>query len=127
MSPPADWTRPTALEIHRILKSLRDEGNGHLPDYAQHGRGHKALRSCGSLKRGRDRGIRHTGGNLPEVQPDQKYRVQLTDGTKHVLLQSPETAGHISSWMNEDKIETLHTCEPTLETVFLEVTGRELQ
>lgn len=56
-----------------------------------------------------------------------KYRVQLTDGTKHVLLQSPETAGHISSWMNEDKIETLHTCEPTLETVFLEVTGRELQ
>ena len=52
----------TALEIHRILKELRDEGNGHLPDYAQHGRGHKALRSCGSLKRGRDRGIRHTGG-----------------------------------------------------------------
>ena len=56
-----------------------------------------------------------------------KYKVRLTDGSDHFLIHSPESTQQITLWMNSDKIETLHTCEPTLETVFLEVTGRELQ
>ena len=56
-----------------------------------------------------------------------KYRLQLTDGTKHLLEQSSQAAEKIASWMDSGQIETLHSCEPTLETVFLEVTGRELQ
>ena len=56
-----------------------------------------------------------------------KYKVQLTDGTKHFLEQSPQAAEQIAQWMGASRIETIHSCEPTLETVFLEVTGRELQ
>ena len=56
-----------------------------------------------------------------------KYKVQLTDGTKHFLLQSPEASEQIARWMSSSQIETIHSCEPTLETVFLEVTGRKLQ
>ena len=56
-----------------------------------------------------------------------KSRVQPTDGSRHLLEQSSQTAEKIASWMDSGRIETLHSCEPTLETVFLEVTGRELQ
>ena len=55
-----------------------------------------------------------------------RYKVRLIDGSEEILEQSTETANQIAEWMRENRIETLHSCEPTLEDVFLEVTGREL-
>ena len=46
-----------------------------------------------------------------------KYRVRLTDGTTHLLLQNEKTTGQIAQWMNSGQLETIHSCEPTLETV----------
>ena len=56
-----------------------------------------------------------------------KYRVRLTDGTTHLLLQNEKTTGQIAQWMNSGQLETIHSCEPTLEAVFLDTTGRNLQ
>lgn len=58
---------------------------------------------------------------------DKKYKVQLTDGSRFILRQNQETSEKIMSWIGGNRIETIHSCEPTLETVFLEVTGRELK
>ena len=117
----------TALEIHRILKELRDEG---MAIFLTTHNMEEATKLCDQVAL-LNEGVIVEYGTPEEIclkyNRIKKYRVQLTDGTKHVLLQSADTAGRISLWMNEDKIETLHTCEPTLETVFLEVTGRELQ
>ena len=117
----------TALEIHRILKELRDEGMAIFLTTHNMEEATKLSDQVALL----NEGVIVEYGTPEEIclkyNRIKKYRVQLTDGTKHVLLQSADTAGRISLWMNEDKIETLHTCEPTLETVFLEVTGRELQ
>ena len=117
----------TALEIHRILKELRDEG---MAIFLTTHNMEEATKLCDHVAL-LNEGVIVEYGTPEEIclkyNRIRKYRVQLTDGTKHVLLQSADTAGRISLWMNEDKIETLHTCEPTLETVFLEVTGRELQ
>ena len=117
----------TALEIHRILKELRDEG---MAIFLTTHNMEEATKLCDHVAL-LNEGVIVEYGTPEEIclkyNRIKKYRVQLTDGTKHILLQGADTAGHISLWMNEDKIETLHTCEPTLETVFLEVTGRELQ
>ena len=117
----------TALEIHRILKELRDEG---MAIFLTTHNMEEATKLCDHVAL-LNEGVIVEYGTPEEIclkyNRIKKYRVQLTDGTKHVLLQGADTAGRISLWMNEDKIETLHTCEPTLETVFLEVTGRELQ
>ena len=43
-----------------------------------------------------------------------------------MLKNSDETAILIAEWIKKGQIETIHSCEPTLESVFLEVTGREL-
>ena len=117
----------TALEIHRILKELRDEG---MAIFLTTHNMEEATKLCDHVAL-LNEGVIVEYGTPEEIclkyNRIKKYRVQLTDGTKHILLQGADTAGPISLWMNEDKIETLHTCEPTLETVFLEVTGRELQ
>ena len=117
----------TALEIHRILRELKEEG---MAIFLTTHNMEEATKLCDHVAL-LNEGVIVEYGAPEEIclkyNRIKKYRVQLTDGTKHVLIQGSETAGRISSWMNEDKIETLHTCEPTLETVFLEVTGRELQ
>ena len=55
-----------------------------------------------------------------------KYTLQLSSGKTYTLEQTDENIKKISQWMADDVIETLHSCEPTLESVFLEMTGREL-
>lgn len=56
-----------------------------------------------------------------------QYRILLDDRKEVVLPQSEESAGQIARWIKENRIEAIHSCEPTLEHVFLAVTGRELQ
>ena len=51
----------------------------------------------------------------------------LLNSKKEVVLeQSQENAAKISEWMANDEIQRLHSCEPTLESVFLQVTGSAL-
>lgn len=117
----------TALEIHRILKELKDEG---MAIFLTTHNMEEATKLCDHVAL-LNEGVIVEYGAPEEIclkyNRIKKYRVQLTDGTRHVLLHGADTTGRITLWMNEDRIETLHTCEPTLETVFLEVTGRELQ
>jgi len=58
---------------------------------------------------------------------EKRYHL-LLNGSKEelVLEQNPENAEKISEWMRKDMILCLHSCEPTLESVFLEVTGASL-
>ena len=117
----------TALEIHRLLQELRDEG---MAVFLTTHNMEEATKLCDHVAL-LNEGVIVEYGTPEEIclkyNKIKKYRIQLNDGTKHVLTQSAETTERISLWMLEDRIETLHTCEPTLETVFLEVTGRELQ
>ena len=53
--------------------------------------------------------------------------IHLTSGEDIELPHSEESAGEILSLMTHGKIETIHSSEPTLETVFIELTGRRLE
>ena len=53
--------------------------------------------------------------------------IHLTSGEDIELPHSEESAGEIMSLMTHGKIETIHSSEPTLETVFIELTGRRLE
>ena len=57
-----------------------------------------------------------------------KIKIHLKEGEDIELAQdAPETPDRICSLMKECKIETIHSSESTLETVFLELTGRKLE
>lgn len=53
-----------------------------------------------------------------------KIRIHLNDGSNIELSAGPESAAQISEILQSGKLETIHSTEPTLESVFLELTGR---
>lgn len=56
-----------------------------------------------------------------------KIRIHLADGSNLELSATSESASTVSELIASGKLETIHSTEPTLESVFLELTGRGLQ
>ena len=56
-----------------------------------------------------------------------KIILHLSDGTDLELPHENASADKIRDLLMAGKVETIHSSEPTLETVFLELTGRKLQ
>ena len=56
-----------------------------------------------------------------------KINIHLKNGEEISLPHGAESAEKISSLIAQGKVETIHSSEPTLETVFIELTGRKLE
>ena len=54
-------------------------------------------------------------------------KLHLTDGTDKEIAHDTNAADVVSNLLSEGKLETIHSTEPTLESVFLELTGRKLE
>jgi len=54
------------------------------------------------------------------------YQVLLADNQSLTLPENEETATRIRDWMIAGEIRSIHSNEPSLEDIFLEVTGRSL-
>jgi len=54
------------------------------------------------------------------------YRILLADNQTLTLPENEDTATHIRDWMIAGEIRSIHSNEPSLGDVFLEVTGRSL-
>ncbi len=117
----------TALEIHKMLTELKEEGMAvflttHNMEEAAKLCNHVALLNNGQI----------VEYGTPEelclrYNQDKSYRLLLTDGSKLTLGQTPAEIEQLAALLREDKVNSLHSCEPTLESVFLTVTGRSLQ
>ena len=117
----------TALEIHQLLLELKREGMAvflttHNMEEAAKLCDHIALLNEGHIVE---------QGTLQEISlkynKDKEYRILLSDGTRTALMHTQENLKQLNQWMESGQIETIHSCEPTLEDVFLVVTGRTLQ
>ena len=56
-----------------------------------------------------------------------KILIHLTTGEDIELAHDTDSAGKISSLIDQGTVETIHSSEPSLETVFIELTGRRLE
>lgn len=117
----------TALKIHKLLLELKSEGMGiflttHNMEEAAKLCDHVALLNDGHIVE---------FGTPQEIclryNTEKKYQILLADRESITLPQSKETTNKIQEWMEKDCIESIHSCEPTLESVFLNITGKELQ
>lgn len=116
-----------ALAVHRMMEELRAEGTSiFLTTHNME----EADKLC-------DRVALLNEGKITELDTPEKLRLKFNKQKRFVvqlkerntelrLEQSVETAERIGKWLATDQLETIHSCEPTLETVFLEATGREL-
>lgn len=55
-----------------------------------------------------------------------KLQIRLYDGTCMEIGNNREAAGIVGEYLEAGRIETIHSTEPNLETVFMELTGRSL-
>ncbi|WP_428260890.1 ABC transporter ATP-binding protein [Gallibacter sp. Marseille-QA0791] len=116
----------TALEIHKMLFRLRDEGMAIFLTTHNMEEATKMCDQVALLNEGVIVELGSPGDICLKYNREKKYRILLADGSRLELKNSAETAAQIEEWMRNSQIETIHSCEPTLESVFLEVTGREL-
>lgn len=55
-----------------------------------------------------------------------KIKLHLTDGSEIELSHNETAADELSELLKNGMVETIHTSEPNLEIVFMELTGKEL-
>lgn len=56
-----------------------------------------------------------------------KIHIHLKTGGDISFAHDAESAGEIGRLIEQGRLETIHSSEPTLETVFIELTGRKLE
>lgn len=116
----------SALSIHQMMEELRAEGTSIFLTTHNMEEADKLCDRVALLNEGIIAEL-DTPENLRlKFNKQKRFNVHLTDDTEVQLMQSVETAKLIEKWIAADRVETIHSCEPTLEKVFLEATGRKL-
>lgn len=117
----------TALDIHRLLVEMKQEGMSiflttHNMEEAAKLCDHVALLNDGQI-------VEYGTPQELCLRYNQKkrYRILLENGEELILAQTEENIQKMSALLQQNQVAALHSCEPTLEHVFLTVTGRNLQ
>ncbi len=115
-----------ALEIHRLLRKLNEDGTTiFLTTHNME----EADKLC-------DRVAFLNGGEIVEIENPKvlklKYitddiKVTLKENNKEIMIKNDvESASKIKVWMENEQLLAIHSMEPSLEKIFLNLTGREL-
>ncbi|BCJ96918.1 ABC transporter ATP-binding protein [Anaerocolumna cellulosilytica] len=116
----------TTLEIHKLLKSLNAEGTTIFLTTHNMVEADKLCHRVAFLNNGE---IVECGkpSDLKLKYITDDITVILNDNTEKLHLKNcPKTGEKIMQWMKEKKLRSVHSEEPTLEKIFLMLTGREL-
>ena len=121
----------TASEIHEIIRKRKDAGT--IIFLTTHNMT-EAEKLCDHLV------LLNEGKIVESGQPkelclryDHQKRIELvTKGGEKISLEmdkenAAETSRQIAEFLKEGKLSTIHSKEPNLETVFMELTGRKLE
>ncbi len=116
----------TALDIHSLLLEMKEAG---MAIFLTTHNMEEATKLCDHVALLNDGKIVEYG--TPEelcqrYNREKRYRIRLSDGTKRILGQTQEDITTLADALGRDAVLSLHSCEPTLESVFLTVTGRAL-
>lgn len=116
----------TANEIHKLLLELKKEGTTIFLTTHNMAEAHKLCDHIALLNEG---SIVEYG--LPDeicrkYNKDNIISILSRDGQTITIINNPENANLIADYFVNDKVAAIHSSEPNLETVFMTLTGREL-
>ena len=116
----------TTLEIHKLLRKLNEEGTTIFLTTHNMQEADKICDRVAFLNDGEIVDIGNPGDlKLKYINDD--IKVILKDKNKEIMLKNDaEGASKIKTWMEEGKLLAIHSMEPSLEKIFLNITGREL-
>lgn len=116
----------TAVQIHEMLLALKKEG---MAIFLTTHNMEEAACLCDRvalLCRGQIAELDSPEALCIKYNTKKQYRARLENNTEVTLTENPEDIGKLTEYLKENKVVTLHSCEPTLEQVFLQATGYRL-
>ena len=116
----------TVLEIHKLIFELRE--NGTTIFLTTHNM-EEATKLCDNISLLNEGNIIEYGSpeSLCRKYNTQKtIKISLKDGQKLELSCDSNSASSIADYFARDMVESIHSSEPDLETVFIKLTGRKL-
>lgn len=117
----------TVVEIHRLLEEVRAEGvtiflTTHNMAEATKLCDHVAMLNKGEIvEYGPPREV------CQRYNHQNKIDLQLHSGQRIDIINSPESADLIRDYFRNGQVKAIHSTEPNLETVFVELTGRRFE
>ena len=117
----------TVSEIHNLIRQEQAKGatvflTTHNMEEAEKLCDHVALLNQGKIvEYGKPEEI------CRKYNEQNQVRILLKDGREIDLRNSRESAGKIQELFASEQVESIHSTEPNLETVFLELTGRRFE
>ena len=123
---PTSGLDPTTIEaIHKMI--LEEKKNGTTIFLTTHNM-YEAEKLCDNIALLNEGNIVEYG-NPKEIcrryNHQKKFKIHLNDGKDIELNINEESAELIKEYIINNKLETIHSTEPNLETIFMELTGKE--
>lgn len=117
----------TTEEIHQLIAGLQEKGTTIFLTTHNMAEAEKLCDTIALLNEGKI--IEY--GNPKEICRKYNHQKQLLlhlyDGRDVILGHSAEDMMTVKQYLEKNEIETIHSSEPNLETVFIELTGRKLE
>jgi len=116
----------TALEIHKLMLEMKDSGTTFF--LTTHNMT-EAAKLCDRIALFNE-GVIVDMGTLDELSrkynTEKKIKILLNTGEEITFDINPDNSQKIAELINKEEAVTIHSQEPTLENIFLKLTGREL-
>jgi ABC-2 type transport system ATP-binding protein len=116
----------TASEIYKLLLELKKEGTTIFLTTHNMVEAHKLCDHIALLNDGSIVEFGIPGEICRKYNKDNTISILGRDGQTVTFINNPDYAKQIAAYFAKDNVESIHSSEPNLETVFMTLTGREL-
>jgi ABC-2 type transport system ATP-binding protein len=116
----------TALEIHTLIFELRDRGATVFLTTHNMEEAHKLCDNVALLNEGVIVEYGPPDAVCRKYDSQRSVTIVTRGGHEATLPNNPSSAQSIAKFFEDDRVESIHSSEPNLETVFIALTGRKL-
>lgn len=116
-----------ALAVHRLILEQREQGTAIFLTTHNMEEAEKLCSRVALLNEGKIVECDTPKALCRRYNHQNTICVGLKDGTALQLKNAPENAECIAGYFREDAVAYIHSTEPDLETVFMELTGKDLK
>ena len=124
--PPSGLDPATADDIHKVMLEQKDKGKTIFLTTHTMSEAEKLCDDIVMINNGKIVEHGHPQEICRRYNHQRMLKIHLTDGSDIQLPHNENASDKVAELIKNGRAETIHSTEPNLETVFMELTGKEL-